>query len=76
MISNVPAAARLVHFDAARSQRFSGRENVRPSDFAADAERQHVRMLEEQQRVGDSSGAAIFDQRPLQGERIGVRHGA
>ena len=40
---------------------------------AADAERQDVRMLEEQQHVADAAGAAILDERALQRERLGVR---
>ena len=37
-----------------------------------DAERDHRRMLEQQQRVADTAGAAILDERRLPFERLGV----
>ena len=44
------------------------------SAVAANAERQDVRMFDEQQRVADPAGAAVLDQRALQRERL-VRTG-
>ena len=33
-------------------------------------------MFNEQQRVGDTAGTAVFDERALQCERLAVRHQA
>ena len=49
-------------------KRVGCRENVRAAAVAAHAERQHVRMLEQQQQVVDAPGAPLFDERPLQRE--------
>ena len=43
---------------------------------AAHAEREHVRMLDEQQQIADAAGAPLLDERALQRERLGVRHEA
>ena len=54
-------------------QHVVGRENVRAAAVATHAERQHVRMLDEQQHVADLPLAAIVDELLLQGQRLGVR---
>jgi len=54
-------AAGFVHLDGAGREIFSGREDVASAAVAAHAKRQNGRMLEQQQRVADCSGAAIFD---------------
>ena len=74
VIGDVAAASGFVHLDAARGERVGGGEDVRASAVAAHAERHHLRMFEQQQRVGNAAGAAFFDQRALQRERVRVRH--
>ena len=76
VISDVAAAAGLVDFDAARRQRVCARQDVRPPAVAAHAQGQDVRMLDEQQRVGNPVCTPILHQRALQGERLAVRHQA
>jgi len=74
VIGDVAAASGLVDLDAARSERLVGRKNVRAAAVAANAERQHVWMFEEEQRIADPAGPTLFNERPLQRERLGVRH--
>src|SRR4051794_7537373 len=74
VIGDIAAAARLEHVDAAGGQNISRGENVRAAAIAAYAERQHMRVLEQQQRIGDAPGAAIFDERTLKVERLAIRH--
>ena len=69
VIRHVAAAAGLEHFDAARRQLIWRREDVRARRRRFDAERQHVRMLQQQQRVGNAVGASVLDQRALQSQR-------
>ena len=76
VVGDVAAAAGLVHLDAARGQRLGGRENVRSAAVAAHAERQDVRMLDEQQQIADAARAPLLDERALQRQRVGVRHEA
>ena len=42
------------------------RENVRAAAVAPDAEREDGRVLEQQQEIGNATGAALLDQRALQ----------
>jgi len=49
---------------------------MRPPAVAADAERDHVRVLEQQQRVANRPRAPLVDKRALQRERLGIRHEA
>jgi hypothetical protein len=74
VIRDVAAAPRFVNVDAARGQRLAGGENVRSAAVAANAERQHVRMFDEEKKVVDATGAAILDEHTLQRQRVGVRH--
>ena len=71
VVGDVAAASGLVHLDAARRQRFGCREDVTAAAVAAHAERQHVRMFDEQQQIADAVRAALFDERALQRERLG-----
>ena len=54
VVGDVAAAAGLVDLDAARRERIRRREDVRAPAVAAHAERQDVRMLDEQQHVVDA----------------------
>jgi hypothetical protein len=74
VVRDVAAAAGLENVDAARGERVVCRENVRSTAVAADAQRQHVRVFDQQQRVVDALSAAIFDERALKRERVAVRH--
>jgi hypothetical protein len=65
-----------VNLDTARGERLVGCENVGPPAVAANAERQDMRMFEEEQRVADPPRAPVFDQRSLERERLRVRHPA
>ena len=76
VIGDVAAAAGLVDLDAARVQHLGRREDVRASAVAADTERQHVRMLDEQQQVADAVRSPILDERALDLERVRVRYDA
>src|SRR5262249_48291177 len=74
VIGDVAAASRLDDLDAARGQRVSRREHVRAAAIAAHAERQDVRVLDEQQAVVDAIRLAILDERALELERLAARH--
>src|SRR5207244_13454582 len=63
VIRDVAAAAGLEDVHAARGERIGGGEDVRPTAIAANTERQHMRMLEQQQRVGDAASTALLDER-------------
>ena len=45
---------------------------MRAAAVAADAERQHVRMLDEEQEIANAAGLAILDERALHRERLSV----
>ena len=49
---------------------------MRPSAIAADAEREDVLMLDEEERVVDAPGAAILDEHALERQRVPVGHHA
>ena len=73
VICNVAAAAGFVHLDTARSQRLGRRENMRSAAAGARTERQHVRMLEEQQQVVDAARPPVVGERTLQRQRVAIR---
>jgi hypothetical protein len=62
-----------VDLDAARHEVVGRGENVRAAAVAAHAERDDVRMLDEQQQIADAPLAPLLDERPLQRERLAVR---
>ena len=76
MVRDVAAPSGFVHLDAARGELIRGREDVGPTAVAADAERQDVRVLDEQQEVAGVAGLARRDEIALQRKRLGVRHQA
>ena len=76
MIRDVPAPAGLIaYLDATRSKHRVSRQDVRPTDFLSNTERDDRRMLDEQQKVADAIRTPILDQRALQLERLRIRHG-
>ena len=70
--TSVAAASSLDDFDPFRTKRVEIHEDVRSAAVAPDPDSQDVRMLDEQQRIADATGAAILDERALQLERLGV----
>ena len=76
VISDVAASSCFVHSDVECGEPFGGCEDVRPAAVAAHSERQHVRMLDQQEDISDSTGATFFHERTLQREGLCVRHPA
>src|SRR5512138_1900550 len=74
VVGDVAAASGLVHLDAAGRKRFGRREDVTTATIAAYAKRQYVRMLDEQEQIADVIRAPLFNERPLQRERLGIAH--
>jgi hypothetical protein len=72
VIRDVAAAAGLMHFDAARAQQLWCGQNVRTAAVAAHAQRQDMRVFNQQQRVINRAAHPIFDECALQGDRIAV----
>ena len=61
MVGHVTASPGFVHLDAERVQTIRCRQNVGPA-AAADPDGQDMRMLEEEQRIGNSAGASLLDE--------------
>ena len=74
VIGHVPAAVDLVEGNAARGQQLIGRENVGAPRVAA--QREHGRVLEQQQHVADAPRGAQGDEFFLQAQRFAVVHAA
>jgi hypothetical protein len=72
MVRDVAAAAGLVNLDAARGKEIGRRQDVRPAAVAADAEREDVRMLEENQQIADAPRLPLLDERSLERKRVEV----
>lgn len=70
VIRDVAAAPGFEDVDAGRLQRIGRGTHVRPPTVASDAERQHARMFDQEQKVVDVAGATLLDERPLQRERL------
>jgi hypothetical protein len=49
---------------------------MRPSSVSADAEGENVGMFDEEKEIADAIVAPIFDECPLQFERLAVRNEA
>lgn len=73
VVGDVAAATGFVHLDAARREKVGISEDVRSTAVAANAERQDVRVLDEQELVVNCSRLALVDERALQRQRLGVR---
>jgi hypothetical protein len=76
MIGDVAAATRLEHFDMARGQPVGGREDMPAAAIAANTERQHGRMLDEQKQIVDALLLALHDERALERMSVSVRDAA
>jgi hypothetical protein len=73
VIRHVATAACFVNGHAAPGELFIRGENIGAA-AAANANRQDVRMFEQQQRIGDAAGPTLFDQVTLQLQRFVVCH--
>jgi hypothetical protein len=56
--------------DVPRGELLVSGQDVRPPAISAHAERQHGRMLDEQQQVLDRARLPLVDEPSLQGERV------
>ena len=74
VIRHIAATACLADFDPARGECFGRREDVRPPAIASGTERQHVRMLDEQQQIPNPIRLFVCDELALARQRIHVRH--
>ena len=73
VIRDIAAASGLDDLDSTGGQCLGGGDDVSPGLGELHAERDHVGMFEQQQRVGDAPRAPVFDEGLLQVERFAVR---
>jgi len=76
VVRDVAAPSGFVDGDPPRRQLFGAGQNVTASAVAADAEREHVRVLDQEQHVVDAIVLALLDDGPLKRQPIRVRHDA
>jgi len=76
VVRHVPATAGFVNLDSGLRQLFRRGDNVGTAAVAFYAERDHRRMLEEQQNVRQPVGATLLDESALHDERIRIPDGA
>ena len=74
MVGNISAAPGLMDFYPAISQKLAAGHDVRAPAIASDAQRQHMRVLHEQQDIVDVSRPALLDELALKRQRLGVRN--
>ena len=74
VIRHVAAPSRLVDLDSALGEQFGRGENVRPRALEFHAERDDVRVLEEQESVGPAARLALLDDGALELEALRVRY--
>jgi hypothetical protein len=74
VVGDVAAASRHVDFNAAVREQLAAREDMRAPAVALHPERQHMRMLHEQEHVVDMSRPTLLDQLALKRERLAVRN--
>ena len=65
VIGDIAAAARLVHLDVPRGEQLGRGNQVRSRRIRLDAERNDMRMLEQEKDVGHTPGPPLFDERAL-----------
>ncbi len=73
VVGHIAAASGLEHLDAARRQLLRRGDDV-GSAVLLDADGHDMRMLKQQEGVGNSAGLAILDQRALQLEPLRIRN--
>src|SRR5688572_21067816 len=76
VIGHISTAAGFVHGDAKLRELCVCGDDVRAAAVAFYTKRDDRWMLQEQQEIRDASGATLFDELPLHGERLVVRHHA
>src|SRR5262249_59112254 len=72
VIGDAAAATGLVDRNAARGEHFRARDDMRTPAVAANADRDHVWMFHQEERVADAAGPPLFDERALHLERLVV----
>ena len=73
VVRDVAAATRLVDFDSALSKQLASCQDVRAPAVSFYAERQHMRVLHEQEHVVEMSRLTLLDQLTLKRQRLAVR---
>ena len=72
VIGDVAAAIGGIELDSGAAQRVFARQQI--FGVAVAALRDHVRMLDEQELIGNQPALALFDQILLDGERVAIAH--
>ena len=72
VVGDISAAPRLVNLDAAGCQDVGAGPDVRSSAVPLHAERQDMRMLDEQQDVVSPTGPPLLDELTLERQGVGV----
>ena len=72
VVRHIAPSSRFEDLDTSCGQRFWCRQDVRGTHLPLHAERNDVRMLEEQKKVPDTTGAALFHERLLKRERLAI----
>jgi hypothetical protein len=73
VVRHITTAPRFMHFDALCCKLPIAGFHMRPA-VATDAEGYHSWMLEQEQKIGNTPGTALLDERLLQREGVGIRN--
>jgi hypothetical protein len=73
VIRDITTASRFTHLDALNGKLPIAGLHMRPA-VAADAKGYYGWMLEQEQKIGNTPGTALLDERLLQRERLDVRN--
>jgi hypothetical protein len=76
VIRHIAPAAGLVYANTTCGEHVGRRHDVRPPAALPNAERQDMRMLEQEERVRNSVCPALVDERTLQLQRFAIWHPA
>jgi hypothetical protein len=76
VIRDVAAAPRFVGLHSAPTEQLLGRNEVGTRSVQLHTERDDVRMLEQQQEIGNATGATLFHESPLHLRRSRIWHHA
>ena len=71
-----PPRPDLVHLDLPRGEQLGRGDQMRSRRIGLDAERNDMRMLEQEKEVGHAPRPPLFDERALHVARSGVRNDA